>query len=123
MHVLVDATDNKDLFVVLDGLGTEKLLGLLERAFTPLHFVLLDVECVAITDPAIVSAEDKDLFIVESEAAYRVACAPVVLTVGELDGFPASLEEVAARIETLNAIEGLLILGVTAANAVDIAVL
>ena len=123
MDVLVDAANNEDLLVVLNRLGAEEFLGLLERAIVPLHLILLCVECEAVADPAVVSAEDEDFLVVEWEAAHGVAGTPVVLAIGELDWLPARLEKVVASVKTLNTIEGLFVLGIAATNAVNVAVL
>lgn len=73
MHVLVDAADNKDLVVVAHRLRSEELLWLFQAAFHALDLANLCVQREAVTDPAVVTAEDQDLRVVKREASHSVA--------------------------------------------------
>mmetsp|Transcript_25042 Transcript_25042/g.31340 ORF Transcript_25042/g.31340 Transcript_25042/m.31340 type:complete len:246 (-) Transcript_25042:854-1591(-) len=121
MHVLVDAANDEDFVVVADGLGAEKLLGLLEGAVHALDLVLLGVESEAVGDPAVVATKDEDLAIVEGEAAHSVACTPIVLTVHEVELLPSLVFQVTAPVKALDAVQGLLVLRVAATDDVDVA--
>lgn len=61
MHVLVEVSEHEHLIVVAHRLALEELLGLLEGRLMLLDLVGLFIEHEAVRDPAIVTAEDKNL--------------------------------------------------------------
>ena len=98
VYVLVDAADHEYLVIVAHWLGPEELFRLLERAFHALDLTNLRVQREAVRNPAVVSAEDQNLRVIEWEATHRVAGRPVVFTVDEYDRLPPLLFQIAITI-------------------------
>ena len=118
MHVLIDAADAEDFVVVSDGLRAEELLWLLQAALHALDLAHLCVQSEAVGDPAVIATKDKNLLVVQRETTHRVPGRPIVLTVDEDDGLPLLLVKITVAVQTLNAIQGLLVLRVTTADNV-----
>ena len=119
MHILVNAANTKDLVVVSDGLCAEELLWLFQAALHALNLTHLRVQREAVRDPAIVTAKDQYLRIVEREAAHSVSRRPVVLPIDEDHRLPLLLVQIAIAVQSFNAVEGLFVLRVTPTNHVE----
>ena len=119
MHILVNAANTKDLVVVSDGLCAEELLWLFQAALHALNLTHLRVQREAVRDPAIVTAKDQYLRIVEREAAQSVSRRPVVLPIDEDHRLPLLLVQIAIAVQSFNAVEGLFVLRVTPTNHVE----
>ena len=119
MHVLVNAANTKDLVVVSDGLRAEELLWLFQAALHALNLTHLRVQREAVRDPAVVTAKDQYLRIVQREAAHSVARRPIVLPIDEDHRLPLLLVQIAIAVQSFNAVKGLFVLRVTPSNHVQ----
>jgi len=120
MNVLVDTADNENFVVVANWLSSEKLFRLLKGALHSFDLTNLGVESEAVRNPAVVASEDKNLRVIEREAAHGVSGRPIVLTVDKDNWLPLLLVKVAVSVQTLNAIKGLFILRVATSNNIEV---
>ena len=106
MHVLVEAADGENLFVVLDGLGSEEFLRFLEAAV--LHAcdgVRLCVQAVAVGDPAVVAAEHDNFSVVQRKGAQCVTRRPCIVLVDERHWLPLLLIQVQVTVKPLDGVQ------------------
>lgn len=120
MHVLVEEAEAEDLIIVLNGLASEELLWLLERAVQLLDFIRVLREYEAVGDPAVVTAEDYNFRVVQAKTAQRVPRGPQSVFIDELYLFPFLLLNSFETIESLNSVEGVLSQAVSAGNHIDV---
>ena len=121
VDIFVDAADDEEFVVIADGLGSEELFWLLERAFHAFDLSNLGVESEAVRDPTVVSSKDQDLRIIECEATNSISGRPVVLAVDKNDWLPLLLIQITIPVESLNSVERLFVLRVTSSNNIKMA--
>lgn len=121
MQVLVEAAYHEYLFVVSNWLWPEELLWLLERAFAhSLNLARLGVEVEAVTDPSVVSSENQDFAVVQSEWTESVSGAPHVVFVHVLKTLPLLLVKVQETIKSFDWFKRCFVHAVSSTNHVNI---
>ena len=121
MHILVDASNRENLFIVSDRLTSVEFLRLLQRAFCALYLSALSIQHEAVTDPSIVTAKDQDLRIIQRETSHSIPWRPIIVPIHEADGLPSLLIQLLEPIQSLNRLQWLLIHGVPSANHIQVA--
>lgn len=99
VHVSIKTAHHENLVVVVDGVGAEELLRLLQGTVLSFNLIRLRVKREAIRNPSLVTSEYQNFRVAVGEGAHGVSGGPGAVLVDELQRFPLLLVQVCIAVQ------------------------